>query len=252
MNKRVLLGVGGGLLLVLGLVLGVIVGPSLQALAAGSHPAAAAAVTTTPTNDYCQLYEQTVLKNLPGVSQQELENANKAGAQAVINKLYADGKITQAQQAQADQELSQYANNPCAALAAAAKAKAAGKGATSGATGSGQALSAARSAILAAVAIPLKTNATALQSELASGKTIAQITTAQGVQKAAVDKAYLAAAQAQLAKAVSAGALTQAQSDLAYSYLQQAVTANHYPLLDSGSSGGPMLPTGMLSGMSGQ
>ena len=250
MNKRVLLGVGGGLLLVLGLVLGVIVGPSLQALAAGSHPSTSAAAKATPTNDYCQLYEQTVLKNLPGVSQQQLENANKAGAQAVINKLYADGKITQAQQAQAEQELSQYANNPCAAIAAAAKAHATGKGAAS--NGQAQALSAARSAILAAVAVPLKTNATALQSELAGGKTIAQITTAQGAKKSDVDKAYLAAVQAQLAKAVSAGTLSQAQSDLAYSYLQQAVAANHYPLLDRGSSGGPMLPAGMLSGMNGQ
>ncbi len=248
MNKRVALGVVGGLLLALGLVVGVIVGPSLQALAAGAHASTPAAAKVTPTSDYCQLYEQTVLQNLNGVSQSQLESANAAGAQAVINKLYADGKITKAQQTQADQELKQYASNPCAALQAAAKAK----GAASPNGGQSQALSAARSAILTAVAVPLKTSSATLQSELASGKTIAQITTTQGAQKSSVDSAYLAAAQAQLAKAVSAGALSQSQSDMAYSYLQQAVAAGHYPLLDSGSTFGPMLPAGMLNGMSGQ
>jgi len=248
MNKRIALGVGGGLLLALGLVVGIIVGPSLQALAAGSRGGATAAGKAAPAADYCQLYEQTVLQNLPGVSQAQLESANKAGAQAVINKLYADGKITKAQQTQADQALSQYANNPCAALQAAAKAKRA----TSASNGQAQALSAARTAILTAVAVPLKTTSATLQSELAGGKTIAQITTAQGAQKAEVDNAYLTAAQTQLAKAVSAGALSQAQSDMAYSYLQQAVAASHYPLLDSDSSFGSMLPAGTLSGMSGQ
>jgi hypothetical protein len=53
MNKRVALGVGGGLLLALGLMIGIIVGPSLQALAAGSHTQAAK--TTHTATGYCQL-----------------------------------------------------------------------------------------------------------------------------------------------------------------------------------------------------
>lgn len=243
MNKRVALGVGGGLLLALGLVIGIIVGPSLQALAAGSHPRAA---TTTPTaTDYCQLYEQTALNNLPGVTKSELENANQVALQAVINKMYADGKITQAQQAQAQQELSEYAQNPCAALNAVAKAK----GATSISSGQAQAIQSARGAILTAVAGAMNIPSATLQSELSAGKTVAQITSEKGASKSAVDAAYLKAAQAQLTKAVSDGALTQAQADMASTLLQQSVASGRYPLLDanSGSFAGA-LPAGMLGG----
>ncbi len=245
MNKRIALGVGGGLLLALGLVVGIIVGPSLQALAAGSHPSAA---KTTPTpNAYCPLYIQTVSKDL-GVSQSSLENANKDAMQSVINKMYADGTITQAQQAQAQQELSQYANDPCAALQAMAAAKSAQKGAAT--TGSqSQAIQGARAALMSAVAGALNTSSSALQSELSAGKTVAQITSEKGASKSAVDAAYLQAAQAQLAKAVSAGALTQTQSDMAYSLLQQSVSSGHYPMLDADSgSFGAGLPASMMNG----
>lgn len=247
MSKRALLGVGGGLLLALGLVIGVIVGPSLQALAAGSHPSAA---RTDPTAaGYCQLYEQTIINEL-GVSQQNLEKANKDALQAVINKMYADGKITQAQQAQAQQQLDEYASNPCAAIQAAMKAKGGASGPTSGQT---QAINNARASILTAVAGAMNTPSATLQSELSAGKTVAQITSEKGASKSAVDAAYLKAAQAQLGKAVSAGALTQAQSDMAYSFLQQSVASGHYPLLDanSGSFGAGMpagLPASMLGG----
>ncbi|HZC05313.1 MAG TPA: hypothetical protein VE338_06705 [Ktedonobacterales bacterium] len=244
MNKRIVLGVGGGLLLAIGLVLGIIVGPSLQALAAGSHPSAAK-TTPTPT-DYCQLYIQTVSKDL-GVSQSKLESANKDAMQTVINKLYADGQITQAQQAQAQQQLSEYGNNPCAALQTLAKAKSA----PSATSGQAQAVKGARAALMTAVAGALKTSSGALQSELSAGKTVAQITTEKGVSKSAVDSAYLNAAQTELAKAVSDGSLTQAQSSMASTFLQQAVSAGHYPLLDadSGSSSfGAGLPAGLMNG----
>jgi hypothetical protein len=242
MNKRVALGVGGGLLLALGLMIGIIVGPSLQALAAGSH--AQAAKTTPTATGYCQLYEQTALNNLPGVTKSELESANQAALQAVINKMQADGKITQAQQAQAQQELNQYAQNPCAALNAIAQAK----GATSASSGQTQAIQNARGAVVTAVAGAMNIPSATLQSELSAGKTVAQITSEHGASKSAVDAAYLKAAQAQLAKAVSDGALTQAQSDMATTLLQQSVTSGHYPLLDkdSGSFSGSF--SGMLGG----
>lgn len=229
MNKRVLLGVGGGALLALGLVIGVIVGPSLQALAAaGSHTRAA---TTTPTaTGYCQLYEQTVIKDL-GVTQSQLESANQDALQTVINQMYADGKITQAQQAQAQQQLTEYAKNPCAALTALAQAK----GATSASGSQTQAIQNARGAIVTAVAGAMNIPSATLQSELSAGKTVAQITSEKGASKSAVDAAYLKAAQAQLAKAVSDGALTQAQSDMATTFLQQSIASGHYPLLDKDS-----------------
>src|SRR5487761_2593766 len=202
MNKRVLLGVGGGLLLVLGLVVGVIAGPSLQALAAGGQASAAAA---TPTA----------------------------------------GKMTAAQKAQAEQELKQYATNPCAALQAAAQARQAqgsGAGASSSQT---QLIGGARTALLTAVAGAMNISASALQSELSSGKTVAQVITEKGASKSAVDTAYLKSAQSQLSAAVSKGALSQSQSSMAYSFIQQAVASGDYPLLDKGSAFGGMLPASM-------
>jgi hypothetical protein len=242
MSKRVVLGVGGGLLLAAGLAIGVILGPSLQALAAGGQANAAAA--TTPTaGGYCQLYEQTVSKDL-GVSQQQLENANKDALQKVINQMAADGKLTQAQKSQAEQELNKYASNPCAAIEAAAQAKQASKASGSQA----QAISGVRTVIMSAVAGALNTSTSALQSELSAGKTVSQIITEKNASKSAVDAAYLKAVQAQLAKAVSAGSLTQSQSDMAYSFLQQAVASGHYPLLDKGGAYGAMLPSSMMAG----
>lgn len=240
MSKRVWLGVGGGLLLALGLVIGIIAGPSLQALAAGGR--ASAAKTTPTATDYCQLYEQTVIKDL-GVTQSQLESANKDALQAVITKMYADGKMTQAQKAQAEQELSQYANNPCSALKAAQQ-----KGAAGASGSQSQAISDARTTLVAAVAGAMHTSASALQTELTSGKSVSQIITEKGASKSAVDAAYLKAAQTQLSKAVSAGSLTQSQSAMASSYLQQAVASGHYPLLDKDSSFGAMAPAGMMIG----
>ena len=209
------------------------------------------AAKTTPTaTGYCQLYEQTVLSNLPGVTQSQLESANQKALQAVINQMYADGKITQAQQAQAQQELTQYAQNPCAALNAIAQAKGAASDTSNGASsGQAQAIQNARGAILSAVAGAMHIPSATLQSELSAGKTVAQITSEKGASKSAVDAAYLKAAQAQLTKAVSDGALTQAQSDMAATLLQQSVASGRYPLLDanSGSFGGSF-GAGMLGG----
>lgn len=247
MNKRIALGVGGAVLLALGLVIGMIVGPSLQALAAGAHPNAPRAAKATPNpNAYCQLYLTTVSHEL-GKSESDLESANKVAMQAVIDKMYADGTITQAQKAQAEQELSQYASDPCAALQAMASAKSAhGSAATSG---QAQAVKGARAALLTAVAGALHTSSDALQSELSAGKTVAQVTSEKGASKSAVDSAYLQAAKAQLAKAVSDGALSQTQSDLAYTMVQQSVSSGHYPLLDADNgSFGASLPAGMMSG----
>jgi hypothetical protein len=238
------------LLLTVGLMLGIVLGPSLQALAHPSQASAATAASATPSAGvYCQLYEQTVIKDL-GVSQSKLESANKDALQAVINQMYKDGKITQAQQAQAEQQLTEYANNPCAALAALAKHKGAAMSGPNAAAVSG-----ARSAIVNAVAGALHLTPSALQTDLQSGKTVAELTSAQGVSKSAVDTAYLAAVHDQLATAVSNGTLTSAQSDMAESALKQAVAAGHYPLLDGKGAGmGAGMdanPAGMMSGVGG-
>ncbi|HEX9037135.1 MAG TPA: hypothetical protein VF808_09125 [Ktedonobacterales bacterium] len=226
MRQRIVLGAGGAVLLALGLVIGVIVGPSLQALAAGGQ-ARQATKAQVAKGDYCALYEQTVAADL-NVSQSQLESANKDALQKVINQLYADGKITQAQKTKAEQELSQYASNPCAALKAIQAQRASGQGANSAS------LSTARASILTATAKALGLTSAALQTKLASGMTVAQVTAAQHAQKSGVDAAYLAAVQGLLKRAVTGGAMSQSQADLAYSYIQGLVAQGHYPLLDKG------------------
>lgn len=249
MGKRALLGIGGAVLLTLGLVLGIIVGPSLQALAAGGHARAAAQATPT-AGDYCQLYIQTVSQDT-GVSPSQLESANQDALQKVIDKMYADGKLTPAQKAQAEQQLSEYAKNPCAAIQAAAKAHGTG-GVGTASSPQTQALKDARAAIVSAVAGALNISPSALESELKAGKTVAQITSEHSASKSAVDAAYLKAVQAQLARAVGDGSLTKTQSDMAYSLLQQQVGGGHYPLLDANhGSFGAMTPAGMPAGMLG-
>jgi hypothetical protein len=53
-----------------------------------------------------------------------------------------------------------------------------------------------------------------------------------------VNNAYLGAVKSQLAQAVSSGFITQAQSDQAYSVIQQAVANGHYPMLEQGGKWG--------------
>jgi len=229
MRQRILVSVGGAALLAVGLVVGIIVGPSLQALAAGKQ----AAQPQAAKGDYCALYVQTVAKDL-GKSQSELESANKDAMQTVINQMYADGKITQAQKTKAEQELAKYATNPCAALTQMAAQHKSGQGAQGAQS---QAVTSARTTVEAATAKALGISPAMLQSDLAKGETVAQLIKAQGVQKSAVDTAYLGAVQSLLKQAVTSGQMTQAQSDMAYTYLKSAVAQGHYPLLDRGGAG---------------
>jgi hypothetical protein len=228
MRQRILVSVGGAALLALGLVVGIIVGPSLQALAAGNQPAQ----PRVAKGDYCGLYMQTVEDEL-GKTQAQLTTANKDAMQKVIDQMYADGKITRTQKTQAEQQLAKYASDPCAALKQMATQRQTGQGQGTQA----QAVTAARAQIEAATAKALGLTQAQLRSDLAKGETVAQLTKAQGVQKSAVDSAYLGAVQALLKQAIAGGNMTQAQSDMAYSYLKSAVAQGHYPLLDKGGAG---------------
>ncbi len=234
MRQRILVSAGGAALLALGLVVGIIVGPSLQALAAGNQ----ATQPRVAKGDYCALYLQTVESKL-NKTQDELTSANKDAMQAVIDQMYADGKITQTQKTRAEQELAKYAADPCAALKQIETQHQSGQG--QGAQGQGtqaQAMSAARTALEAATAKALGISQAKLQSELASGETVAQVIKAQGAQKSAVDAAYLAEVQNLLKQAVASGYMTQDQSAMAESYIQSAVAQGHYPLLDAGRDTG--------------
>ncbi|HEU0026199.1 MAG TPA: hypothetical protein VFQ25_03710 [Ktedonobacterales bacterium] len=235
MRQRILVSVAGAALLALGLVVGIIVGPGLQALAAGQQ----AAQPQVAKGDYCGLYMQTVENEL-NKTQDQLTTANKDAMQKVIDQMYADGKITQTQKTQAEQELAKYASDPCAALKQMAAKHQSGQGEGT----QGQAVTAARAQIEAATAKALGLTQAQLQTDLAKGETVTQLIKTQGVQKSGVDAAYLGAVQSLLKQAVASGNMTQAQSDMAYSYLKSAVAQGHYPLLDKGGAGMMGFPGG--------
>ena len=221
-NKRVLLGLGGVGLFAAGLLAGILAGSSIPAFAAtGSQQSTPAA-----KGAYCQTYLNALASDLH-VTQDQLLAANKDALQKTIDQMAADGKITAAQKAKLEQRLDTLSSNPCALLAARPKAGGAGAHGAFGPLGQ-----AARQQVEQAAAGALKISTATLEADLAAGQTIAQIAQAQHVDISAVNSAYLNAAKAALASAVSGGALTQAQSDAAYSRLQQVVASGHYPLLD--------------------
>jgi hypothetical protein len=223
MRKNVLLGVAGGVLLVVGVLAGMILGDNIRALAASNNNATAKA---TPGNraSYCQLYIQTLANDL-GVTTDKLKSANQDAAQKVINQLASDGKITAAQKAELTQALQKYGSNPCAFVNMHGTGKGLGDHLQ-------QALAPARAAVQSAVAGALKISPSTLQSDLADGQTIPQIAAAQKVNLSDVNTAYLNAVKSRLGNAVSAGTITQEQSDAVYSRVQQAVQKGNYPLLD--------------------
>lgn len=232
MRKNVLLGVAGGILLIVGVLAGMIFGDNIRALAAGNTNATAQA---TPGNraSYCQLYMQTLASDL-GVTTDKLKSANQDAAQKVINQLASDGKITAAQKTELTQALQKYGSNPCAFI----NMHGAGKGLRQ--PGVQRTLGTARAAVESAVAGALKISTSTLESDLAAGQTIPQIATTQKVNLSDVNTAYLNAVKSQLSSAVSAGTITQAQSDAAYSKVQQAVQKGNYPLLGTrGQKGQP-------------
>ena len=208
------------------MLVGTLLGGSLQALAAGDPPGATATATPNATQaahaEYCKLYENTLAKNL-GVSTAKLESANKDALQTVLNQMAADGRITASQKADLQSKLQQFSANPCAFVAQ--------QGGWHGKNS--QALATSREAVAAAVAAKLNISATTLNSDLAAGQSIPQIAQAQKVPLTDVNTAYLAAVKAQLNQLVSSGKLTQDQSNQFYQRVQQAMQQGHYPLLEA-------------------
>lgn len=239
MRRRMTLGLAIGGVFVAGLLLGGMLSGILPALAASQnqspqHTSAAKTTTKADMQAYCTLYEQTLAKDL-NVTASQLEQANAQAMQAVINQMFKDGKITAAQKTQLEQAAAQIKSSPCTHLGAL------GSLARQHSKGLGQ-LAGARQAVVQSVASALHLSADTLTADLASGQTITQIASAQHVSISAVNAAYLGAIQTQLKQVVSSGMLSQAQSDMLYSKLQQAVQSGHYPLLERGDLKGA-LPT---------
>ena len=231
MRRRMTLGLAIGGVFVAGLVLGGMMSGILPALAASQnqspqHTSAAKTTTKADIQAYCQLYEQTLAKNL-NVPESQLEQANAQAVQAVIDQMFKDGKITAAQKTRLEQAAAQIKSSPCTQLGAL------GNLARQHSNGLGQ-LEGAHQAVVQSVANALHLSADTLTSDLAKGQTISQIASAQHVSIDSVNAAYLGAVQTQLKQVVNSGMLSQAQSDMLYSKLKQAVQSGHYPLLERG------------------
>ncbi len=234
MRKRILIAAGAGGIFIIGLLAGMLSSGGLPVFAANSTPHQ----TRATNSDYCQLYEDTLTQQL-GKTNAQFEAANKAAVQKVIDQLAADGKITATQETKLEDVLNQNASNPCQAISKLL----AGHGLRGADTSSySAALKGARQDVLNAVAGALHMQPADLQSALMGGKTVTQIASDQKVSISEVQAAYLGAVKANLAKAVSADQITQEQSDLVLGYVQKAVNAGHYPLLDSRHHGGSAHP----------
>ncbi len=219
MRSKLVLGLVGGGILLVGLIVGVLLGGGIPALASTGGNASAVA-TPSANEQYCQLFVQTLAKNLH-VSQSQLDSATQAALRTTIQQAYKDGKITQAQETKLLNRVSQLDAHPCAAM-----------GRMYGHHGGEYGGANAHQAILNAVAAKLNLSAPTLQSDLASGQTLPQIAAAQHVSIADVNATYLSAVHAQLTTAVSNGAISQQQANQAYTKVQQAVANGHYPLLE--------------------
>jgi hypothetical protein len=237
MRKRILFAVAGSALFIAGLVVGIAANAGLPVFAAANHSTTTQATTN---GNYCQLYINTLAKDLK-VDAATLEKANQDAATQVINRMAADGKISASQKAQMLSRLQQAAANPCAALAA-MHGPGMGKGHLPGLAERPQ-MQAMRQQVESAVAKALNLTASQLDTDLASGQTIAQIAQKQGVQLSAVKSAYLQAVQNELNQAVQSGMLTQAQSQMIYNQLQMAVQNGFFPMLERGGPG--MVPQPM-------
>ena len=194
---------------------------ALSALLIGAGTAQASSASRTgasapPPNaeQYCRLYEQTLAIKL-GVTTAQLVSANQSALTTTIDKAYADGAINKTQQQKMLQRVSQLGNDPCAAVGRAAAVH--------------QQLVTARQATVSAVASALRMQPSALESALASGKSVPQLATAQNVDIHTVNGAYYTAIQNQLKMAVQNGNLTQAQSTGIYAKIQRAVANGRYP-----------------------
>ena len=233
MRKRIILGVAGAALFLVGILAGLIISGGVPAFASKStdNSNTVANVTqSTPgtATGYCQLYEQTLASKL-GISESQLEGDNSAALQAVLTQMTKDGTITSKQESILQALLQNYSSQPCSHLGQLGQLV---KGGTPGALG--QVLAGARQSIEAKVSASLGISAQTLATDLKGGQTIPEIASARNVQISNVNAAYLGAVQSLLAQAVSNGYLTQDQSNALYTRVSNSVKAGRYPLLQAG------------------
>ena len=153
-----------------------------------------------------------------GVDLSTISNAILEAQKADLTQAVTDGKLTQAQ---ADQMLADAPARITDMLSRTMPEKPGGFGGGRGGKGGmggmgvkgGKGGAPGGKVAQAVVAKALGIDETALRTELLSGKTIADVAKAKGVDLAGVQKAILDAQTAELAQAVTDGRITQAQAD---------------------------------------
>lgn len=197
---------GAALLALLALLLGAFfAGPLLASANSGQTTAG----TPTGSNAYCEQYIQDLAHRL-NVSVSTLQQDQLAAHEDVLSQLVKDGKLTQAQANAIKQRLQNH--KECS-----------GKG--NGIIGERaivrQFLGKYRSDIANEVAKGLNLSTTQLTAQLKAGKSLSQLATAQHVSASQLHTVVTNAIQDALKKAVSAGDLTQSQSDSFTQFLQK-------------------------------
>ncbi len=190
--------------MLLAILFGAFFAGPLLALANGSQ--AAAGTPTVTTNPYCEQYLQDLAHRL-NVSVSTLQQDKLASKEDVLNQLVKDGKLTQSQADAMKQRL--MSRQACS-----------GKGLFLQHAVVGQFLAKYRPDMVSEIAQGLHLSTNQLTTELKSGKSLNDIATAQHVSSAQLQTIELNAVHNALSKAVSAGDLTQAQSDSISKLLQ--------------------------------
>lgn len=220
---------GGALAVAILIAVGFAVQPYVSASAVD------AAALTAATNDYCAQYQSALAAKL-NTNTSALQSANQAAAQAVLDQMVKDGKITSAEEQQMEQRLKADNYQICPGFAS---GHAHGKGGPMGGL-RGALTPTDRANIEQAVATALHLSTTQVENDLTSGKTIAQIASAQNVQASSVESAYLSAVQTALKGNAS---LSSTQVTTIYNAIKSAADQGHYLLL-----GHPHGPNGGFGG----
>jgi len=204
MKRRSVFIFGGAAVVLLAILFGAFFAGPLLALANGGQTATG--TPTATTNPYCEQYLQDLAHRL-NVSVSTLQQDKFAAKEDVLNQLVKDGKLRQSQADAIKQRLTSH--QECS-----------GKGLFLQRAVVGQFLAKYRPDMVSEIATGLHLSTDQLTTELKSGKSLNDIATAQHVSSTQLQTIELNAIHNALSKAVSAGDLTQAQSDSISQLLQ--------------------------------
>ncbi len=242
MTKSRWLGLGAGVVLIL-VAFGVALaqgGPLFSAAGTAlaqtaSTPTPAAQPTTAPSNQPSTAPNQqgtntdilnafwNALASKLGISVDTLKSDVTDAQKAAIEQAVKDGKLTRAQADRLEQNLN--SNRPFAPFGFGFRGRGLGPRGNNGAPGPNTAPGQPGKGLglhgglsgglneLEAVATALNMKPADVVSQLRSGKTLADLATAQKVDQAQVKQAIIDAEKAQIQRAVTDGTLTQAQAD---------------------------------------